>query len=325
MLLSIVIALYNTEKYIEKCINSVLYMSLLPSEFEIIVINDGSTDQSQSIVESMMFKHGNIKLINKKNGGQSSARNIGFSIAKGEYIFCLDSDDFVDSKLLGEALRFAIDKQLDMLPIGYIRVDEKGGTTQSKDTYCKFDGVISGSEFLKKFTISGAMCRYLYRTKIIKDNQLKLIEGIFHEDEEFVIRFLTHVKRISYNQLALYYYLDRSNSTIRKKDLGHRKKLIYDIITVIDSFNNIVEMSKDKELCYGIERKKQQLVLSIFLRMYKESFPLQDVKEIKNTLSSKGIYPLKSEKLNLKQKIASYFFNIPFLINILYKKKSELY
>src|SRR5690554_1785104 len=125
MKLTIIIALYNTEQYIEKCIRSVYLNNKLPlSNFEIIVINDGSTDKSQNIVENLQIEYSNIILINKENGGQSSARNRGFKIAKGKYIFCLDSDDFIVAPEMVEALSYCMEKNLDMLPLFYQRYTE---------------------------------------------------------------------------------------------------------------------------------------------------------------------------------------------------------
>ena len=107
--ISVIIPVYNCEKFIEKCLQSLVNQTL--TDIEIILVNDGSTDNSQKIIEK--FSDTRIKLINKKNGGQSSARNVGLDVANGEYIGFIDSDDWVDSdffeKLYNTAKKYNAD------------------------------------------------------------------------------------------------------------------------------------------------------------------------------------------------------------------------
>src|SRR5690606_38271748 len=230
MKLTIIIALYNTEQYIEKCIRSVYLNNKLPlSNFEIIVINDGSTDKSQNIVENLQIEYSNIILINKENGGQSSARNRGFAIARGEYIFCLDSDDFVEAFVLIEALEYCLKNNLDMFPIFYKRYTESNELLPvRKDNYPIINKPITGGEFPNNFVVSGSMWRYFYKTSIIKENNLYLTEGIYHEDEESIIKFLSYSKRISDSKFLVYNQIIRSAATDNRQNKDHRIKVLND-------------------------------------------------------------------------------------------------
>lgn len=312
MLVSIIIALYNTEKYIEKCIQSVLDCSLPSVDYEIIVINDGSTDNSKTIVEKLIKANPNtnFQLINKENGGQSSARNLGFEVARGQFIFCLDSDDYIDGTGFIQALNLAIINDLDMLPYLFIKVDENGNQFPFKDTYKALDKPISGIEFLNRFVISGAMARYFYKTSIIKENNLKLIDGIYQEDEEFVIRFLTYVKKIIYKPIPLYFYLTRSNSTLNNKNVNHSIKLINDLIVVVDSLSDLIDKNSNNLLMIsGIDKKRQQLVLSIIIKLYRSNINRLNRNTIIKLLKDKRYIPLKSSRLNYKQKLVSRVIN----------------
>ncbi|WP_197091427.1 glycosyltransferase family 2 protein [Sphingobacterium endophyticum] len=310
MKLTVIIALYNTEEYIARCIQSVLDSDLRKDEYEIIVINDGSTDKGAKIVESLMINNGNLRLINKPNGGQSSARNLGINHSKGDYIFCLDSDDYVDSNLFSKALDVAVKNDLDLYPIKFIKVSENGEELKVKDTYRTFNRTMNGPEFLKEFTISGAMARYFYKSKIIKENNLKLLEGIYHEDEEFVTRFLTYVSRVKYDGLPVYFYLIRSSSTMNNKNIKHREKLIKDLIKVVDSLSNLIlENCKNEGIVVGVGRKKQQILLSIMLKLRNSHFSNHFKKEMYNELKVKNYYPLKLNNLSVKQKIVGILFN----------------
>lgn len=318
MKLSIIIALYNTQSYIEKCIRSIYDNNSLDiNSFEVIVINDGSTDNSESIVTSLLSEFGNIRLINKNNGGQSSARNLGFYYARGKYILCLDSDDSIDASLLEELLNSCFEDDLDALSFNYTRVSEQHTLLpRGKDCYLKATGIYSGSEFLNKFTISGIMWRYFYRTKIIKDNHLKMIEGIQHEDEEFIIQFLSYAEKVSYSNVKFYNYLIRSNSTTNNSNKEHRIKLIYDILKVVESLDSRILELKDNDLMLkGVSKKKEQLLVSILLRMKTDNLSNNEINLILNKMESKGLYPLDIKHSNLKFKILSIMLNHRLLLH----------
>src|SRR5690606_13731518 len=324
MKLSIIIPLYNTEKYIQKCIESI-YINVKGeinlSDFEVIVINDGSSDNGRSIVEDLMFKYDNLLLINKENGGQSSARNVGFKIAKGNYIFCLDSDDYVDSLSLFNALRFCEEHDLDMMPIFHRIFDENYKELPvGKDVYQEFDSIITGGEFMNKFVVSGSMWRYFYKTSIIKDNDLYLTEGIYHEDEEFIMKFLSYSKRISYSKFLVYNHIIRSDSTVNQKNKDHRIKLLNDILVVIEHLDqHKLIFKEEKNIFNGLQKKIEQLSISLFLRMKQDQLSLEEVQEFIEKLNAINRFPLKADKLKIKFKIAAFIFNTVLFRKIIFK------
>lgn len=321
MKLSIIIALYNTDKYIEKCIRSIYDKATLKDEeFEVIVINDGSTDKSQIIVENLMREFSNILLINKENGGQSSARNIGFDLAKGAYIFCLDSDDSIAADRLEEMLSHCSEFDLDILSFNFIRISESNQLLpRGKDNYKPLESVLTGGEFLNKFTISGTMCRYFYRTALVKRNNLRLIEGIFHEDEEFVVQILSYAKRVKYVAIPFYSYLIRENSTVNNSALPHRIKLLNDIITVAESLNRrLLGLEEEEASLKGVAKKKEQLLVSVFLRMKKERIPKNEVDIIIERMINKGLYPIKIRYSNYKFKTAAILLNNSTFVNTVF-------
>ena len=292
MKLSIIVALYNTEEYIEKCIRSVyLNNKLALSDFEVIIINDGSKDNSQEIVENLQTEFSNIILINKENGGQSAARNIGFKLAKGEYIFCLDSDDSIRADAMSEALEYCFQKKLDMLPIFFEKYNESFEVLpQKKEIYPVFDEVISGGEFLNRYTISGSMWRYFYKTSLIREKNLILTEGIYHEDEEFIIKFLSYTDRISHQKHLVYNHLVRGNSTVNNKNKAHRIKLLNDIVDVISNLKkHSLAFDPSSAEFMGISKKIEQLTVSMFLRMKEDNLNFNEVKIFQKKLKEIGV------------------------------------
>jgi glycosyltransferase involved in cell wall biosynthesis len=325
MKLSIIVAVYNTEAYIEKCILSIYNENRLSlNDFEVIVVNDGSTDNSPDIVNHLQKTFSNLFLINKENGGQSSARNIGFSLAKGEYIYCLDSDDFIHGNMLKHLFEEIYNDLLDTLIISSYKIDDRQNIIYdyTLKNYSKMKKPITGIEFITQYVVSGSMYRYFYRTSIIKDNNLKLIEGIYHEDEEFIIQYLVHAKKIAYNNKPFYNHVYRSNSTVNNKDGRHRRKLIHDIIVVLDSLNSLIQSNiNNKLLVKGVLKKRNQLALSVLLRMREERFDREIFLYFLDILRFKGYYPLKLDQLKYKQKAAGVLINQYFLLKLLFIKK----
>jgi glycosyltransferase involved in cell wall biosynthesis len=317
--LSIVIALYNTEKYIRKCIESIYENGNLDvSIFEVIVINDGSTDSSPKIVEELQNKYDNLILLHKENGGQSSARNLGFVQSKGKYIFCLDSDDFIDSAKLVDALTFVNANKLDLLPISLKKYNENYEPLSiSKDNYEGFNQIINGGEFLNQYLIYGSMCRYIYKQSIMKENNLFLTEGIYHEDEEFVIKFISYSNRISYQNHLVYHQIVRNNSTTKNDNIAHRIRLLDDLVTVILNLKQHLNHFEKESLEYiGISKKIEQLLVSFFIRMKKDRIFVEDRKRLIKKIKGSKLFPLKLEYSKTKFKLYAIYINFYWSIKL---------
>ena len=151
MKLSIVVPLYNKEKYIERCLDSLLAQDLPSSEYEIIVVDDGSTDSSYSIASDYSEKHLNIKLFNQKNQGAGAARNKGLDLASGDYVYFLDADDYIASNVLNVLLTTGEKHQLEILGFKTIEtVDEylPESNTQEREDFSL--EVMDGTGYIAK-------------------------------------------------------------------------------------------------------------------------------------------------------------------------------
>lgn len=325
MNLSIVIALYNTEKYIEKCIRSVVDDNKCDGyEIEVIVVNDGSTDNGRAIVENLMKAHSCIKLVNKENGGQSTARNIAFKMATGDYIFCLDSDDSIEPGTLKPMLDAVYRDNLDMASFYYKWVAEDGTVLSSRKTIYEDCGVITGAEFINRFTVVGAMWLYFYKTELFRTHNLSLIEGIFHEDEEFVIKIISYAKRIRFVPIEFYVYLQRHNSTINQKSISHKLKLMYDVIRVVEGLNerlSEVDKNSDWLIHKGITKKREQLLVSMAIRLLRQNFSYEQKQQLLHTLKEKNLYPFKIKVSNWKFKLFALLLNRKILFSQFMKLK----
>ena len=212
MLFSIIVPVYNVEEYIEKCICSVLSQNYL--DFELILIDDGSTDNSYNICKTYAQKHKNILLYNKQNGGVSSARNYGLNVAKGEYIIFIDSDDFVSPDYL-EKLQACLTPITDFVFSGLIYCYHYKEISSVKLVDCKWN-LLSETDFLHflRQPLQTSPCAKVYRNKIIQENHLRFNETIsFGEDRDFNTRYFNHIANAtSLSYIGYYYRTDVPNS-----------------------------------------------------------------------------------------------------------------
>ena len=128
--LSIIIPVYNAEKYLDKCLDNIINQSF--NNYEIILVNDGSTDNSEKIVDDYVNKYSNIIKINKKNGGPGAARDEGLKIARGNYISFVDSDDYVDSNMLSYMMNYIKKYNCDIAICGIYMFDDYTGKELGK-------------------------------------------------------------------------------------------------------------------------------------------------------------------------------------------------
>lgn len=233
--ISVIIPIYNCEQYLEKCLNSLINQTL--KDIEIILINDGSTDNSLKIIEK--FDDTRIKLINKENGGQSSARNKGLEIANGEYIGFIDSDDWIDSdyyeKLYNTALKYNADIAMtDFIRIGpnkhKIRLNIK-----SEKVYKTIEEKIQIANALKE----GCIWNKIYKKEILTN--LRFNEGMYFEDGPFTIKALFNSKTLVTVPDTFYYYYQNPKSTVKTMDAKKRNDKQKSKREILDFFklNNI--------------------------------------------------------------------------------------
>src|SRR5699024_6101922 len=154
---------------------------------------------------------------------------------------------------------------------------------------------------MNKFVVSGSMWRYFYRRSVIVENQLYLTEGIFHEDEEFVVKFLSYSERILYKRHLVYNHLIRSNSTVNNKNRKHRLKLLDDIVTVISNLNEHRRLFTDDSSVYrGISKKLEQLTVSLFLRMRGDRLRYDETEKFVGVLKKEGLFPIRIKVAGIK-------------------------
>ena len=210
-ILSVAVASYNVEKYLDKCLASFAderFNSLL----QVIIVNDGSTDSTQEIAQEYVDKYPKIfQLINKKNGGHGSAVNTGIANAKGKYFRIVDGDDWVDTENMYSLICHLKDCDADLVVDEKREVNMETGNTEffklpdsvrfncehSFEDVCNIEEI---SPYIMIHTLS-------IKTEILRENHIRLLEGIFYVDIEFIIKSTVHAKTIEFLDLEIYQYL----------------------------------------------------------------------------------------------------------------------
>lgn len=320
--LSIIVPVYDVEKYLRKCLNSLLDQKNSKEDYEVIIINDGSPDDSQIIIDEYVSSNSNFSCFIKENGGLSSARNLGIENAKGEYIFFLDSDDYVEKDSLKYLLDNLYNNEVDCLAFEYQEVNESGSILKKK-VYYDNTNTISSGEFLNKYTLVPNSTRYLFKRKIINDNNLRFTQGIFHEDEEFTAIFISYCSTIRYTDIMVYNYFQREGSIMNSNSVENNKKKINDSIIVIESINKRKSETSGL-LRIGLSKRIELLLVSVFLKMKVYNLDFGYVEGIITRLKYIELYPLNVEYQSFRFKAASKAFNYRFFCRLYYQRRISI-
>lgn len=237
MTLSIVIPTYNVEKYIAKCLNSCINQDIPDTEYEILVVNDGTKDDSAIIASEIANENPNITIINQENQGLSGARNTGLNSAKGDYVWFVDSDDYIEENCLSRIFGY-LKEDLDILQLQYRMVYEDGRPSSLPTCFC-FDGVKTGYDVTLNGGLPAPAQFTIFRRLFLLENDLKFVLNIYHEDSEFKPRAVYKAKKIASDKEFCYNYLQRSQGSIMS---SFSMKRLRDVIFVN---NNLYDFSKN--------------------------------------------------------------------------------
>lgn len=228
-LISIITPVFNSQDFLSKCINSVIKQSLL--NFELILINDGSTDNSGIICDEYAKKYTQIKVIHQDNQGVSVARNRGMYESKGEWLFFLDSDDFLSEDSFS-TIKDHLNYDYDLF-IFETNV-YNNGIISKRSSYTNLT-INNTKEFLLTNRIRGELWNYLFKRKIVFDNEIKFVENIrISEDRNFIIKYISLINKVKVINFSLYNYREDNLSSMR------RKKTTEDAIDHLKSIKDIV-------------------------------------------------------------------------------------
>ena len=301
-LISVIIPVYNAEKYLSKSVNSVLNQTY--QRFIILLIDDGSTDQSPQMCDEYAAQYENIHVFHKLNGGASTARNVGLENAKGEYIFFLDSDDWLEPNAIETMIATAKRENADLVFCEAQAIDDEGKTELNghytyKEQYQTGNAYQIMLQMMDRKEFHVAIWMLLLDRKIITDNQLRFKEGIIYEDMIISYQFYCLANRTAHVRQKLYNRRYRANSVMTS---AKTEKNYVSAATVYREVSTFMKtLLADKQSPKHVIRCAYN-VLNIYRQMptdvqkkYKE-----DYKDIVQDILDKDAYGDKGLKLDCK-------------------------
>lgn len=272
MHLSIIVPAYNSACYLPRCIESLVAQGLPTDSYEVIVVNDGSTDDTESLLEQFTQTYSFLRFITTENGGLSRARNRGLKEAQGEFVLFVDSDDAIAPYTLYHIYREMSESQLDMMLLNYLHIS-------SNHTYLDipFDmdqntrQIVSGKDFLLADHYPPMVWAYAYRRSFLQEHQLEM-KPIGHEDEEFTPRALYHARRIKYYPLLYYYYYMNTSSYME----NYKEQNFLYMIEAMGSLDRFRKECPEKEVQNYFSHRIARTLLMLFKKSFRMKFTHQE-------------------------------------------------
>lgn len=311
MLLSIVVPAYNVENYIEKCIDSIVTQQAI--DYEVIVVNDGSTDNTLSIIRKLEEKYSNVVVIDQKNRGLGAARNTGIFNANGKYITFVDSDDYLIENTYGNLFKEVGDESFDIICYKLTKFYEGEIANFNNENIEK---IILNNENAKKMyysnKISSYVCDKVYNINLFKNNNIIFPEGKYYEDLKTSYELFLNAKKILKTNVNGYMYLQRRESitkNIKKKNLND---FTSEYLQVLDSMekNNDINVIKEVDTYRVI---KYNAIIRMKMKLDDSNYNIDE--RIKIKLSFKDL--IRNKDLSKNEKLINFIGENKLIFKIL--------
>lgn len=317
-LLSVIIPLYNSAKWLNKCLDSVLLQNIDLKELEIICINDGSPDNSADIAREYQAKYPETFIVlDQENQGPSGARNNGMRNATGKYLCFVDPDDYLVPNVYWRFIKQMEEESLDMLRFNFQYVDENDVILPLKSVDKLFDytsQIMTGSEFIsRRLGIGCHIWKYIFRTDVIISNRIWCFTGDYFDDTPWLPLVLLKTKRINITNIIGYNYLERSDGLVNIVSPKAIKRKVDGQILLLKLLNKEMESISDIDVRYWYDNMKAHSTFSL-LKMVSSYF-YDDRKVYIKKLKELNTLPLRFNNKTTK-KIAKQMKLINFSVSL---------
>lgn len=247
--ISVIVPVYNVEKYLEECLESICSQTL--NDIDVICIDDASTDNSYNLLSELQKRYSFLRVYrNQKNMGLSYTRNVGFSYAMGKYIMYVDSDDYLSKDCLRDLYQKAENEELDVLYFDVLEFENNQTCEKRihKMQYAVTSGVELMTQFISNQEMYGSVWSAIYRKKYLEENNIRFINGILHEDISYTFSALINAKRASCLNKIVYYYRQRSESILHNPNYAELSRgLVITYASILLSWDRYLFMNDCKE------------------------------------------------------------------------------
>lgn len=286
--ISVIVPVYNSEQYLPKCIDSILAQTY--TDFELILVNDGSKDESGDICDEYAQRDARVRVFHKKNGGVSSARNLGLDESRGEWIAFVDSDDWVSISYLNNFISDIDDKTNLIMHGKYLRshIREIGDECKiftTSDKHSLFEEL--------KITPNGQICSKFFRNAIIKENKLRFNQNIsLSEDTLFILKYISCIEQLKYRSIYHYNYryVEESLSTTNKVDFNSNLNGFKTINKILFADYNLKSIKQFPTLQITYFAFFTRAIKALCVNKYNKKERIRGYKELLNSI----LFPLDS-------------------------------
>ena len=318
--LSIIIPVYNVEKYLKRCYDSINLAC--DFSYEIIFVNDGSTDSSLEIIEKIVLNDNRVTVVSQDNRGLSLARNTGIAKAKGDYFILLDSDDWLNFEKISKLLSYMINNDLDLLSYRLEYFDENYNSLGFREKHpVEYEKILSGKELLTQGYQPSSSCLFIYKRDFVVYNNLAFYPKISQQDVEFTTRLMTKASKVYFSNEVIYNYYRHLGTISMPKTKDKVQKYLRDSVTVAFLIKQNSIGINDKEFLKTIEKNYNSVVWNLLLRLLTK--PKETDFEFKKLcfkeLKAKELYPIKGALKTSFQNTTRYIFNFKSLFILVLK------
>lgn len=322
--LSIIIPIYNVEKYVEKCISSLMSQDISPDEYEIICINDGSPDFSSEVVRKMQGRFSNIILIDQENQGVSGARNNGIDIATGKYLIFIDPDDYVEPNSFKRVLDRADRSECQVSFLGFTILSETGNPVKQVLNKNQAEAIFKGTDayFISRGNGQNdpdRMWAVLFRRDLFDRYNLRYLIGVpYLEDGEFIARILCLSDRCIFDGNPFYFRTTRRGSATNSRLFNSDKAINGFIKAAI----NLKSFKDNQELDHNKKNFLNQAICKFAVLVITSSarpFSLKRIRSAKKRLCEKELCKLDLRSTDLEYRVLGSLYNMSVYLLIVYQ------
>jgi glycosyltransferase involved in cell wall biosynthesis len=302
MVLSIIVPVYNVEKFLDECIDSLFHQGLDECDFEVILVNDGSLDSSLEIANTWASKHRNISVYSQQNQGQAVARNLGLDKVCGKYVMFVDSDDYLVQNKINMLLDIAEYNDTDLCISPIIKQQSNGVLEYFNAPYTVLNKNLTGEQALLNGYNAASVCSMIFKRDFLESANFRFRSGFTHEDVEFSSRITAFANRIYFTDMHFYIYRWNNNSTDKSQLPENIKRGIISNFYVAHYFkkntnNDILSKNLKK---YYLHRCNSIVVSSLFTLYEKNAVDDNFVKECIDKCMKLGVYPINGRTSSWK-------------------------
>ncbi len=286
------------EKYLPKCLDSLLVQDFPKEEFEIIIVNDESKDGTLAIANAYANKNSNIKVIDKKNAGVGAARNSGLDVAVGKYLYFLDPDDYLAKDVLTIIYNLANNNKLNILSFNSVEVyDDDNNDSSNLEKFSQEINIEDGITYISNKKYHNEIWWYIINREFMLSTGIRFIEGKWMEDAILTTELFCVAKKMAHINLDAHRYRILPTSAMRNKSPEHYKKVIFDNANAAHVFHGLIDSipknhGNAHKCIKRLKTRQQSFVFFLLVRLMKSDISIKKIPEMLSGFEKVDAYPL---------------------------------